>query len=437
MAAQKTYQRFNVTQRVEHWILLSSFTILAVTGLPQKYVGTGWAEGLIRLMGGIETVRSIHHIAAIVLMLESIYHITAVAYRVLVKRVRMSMLPVPRDLIDLIDAIRYNLGLAPKRPGLDRFSYEEKMEYWAVVWGTVIMAITGFMMWNPIATTRFFPGDFVPAAKAAHGGEALLAVLAIITWHFYNVHLRRLNRSIFTGKLSHEEMHEDHPLELARMEAGQNGPPLAPEVKARRERFFIPGAAILVILLLFGLYQFVTFEQTAITTLPQRATVIAFVPATATPTLVPTATPTRPPTATPTATFTPAPTATPTPSPLPTDTPLPGATNTPTSAATPTVVATPTTAATPTPAAPVVSFSKDVLPLFNASCNSCHGALGGLSLADYDAVMKGGAKGKSVVPGDPEGSLLVKRQREKHPANLTAEQLEVIIAWIKAGALNN
>ena len=431
MAAQKTYQRFAITQRVEHWILLTSFTVLAVTGLPQKYVGTGWAEGLIRLMGGIETVRSIHHVAAVVLMLEAIYHVTAVAYRVLVRRVRLSMLPVPRDLVDLLDTIRYNLGLAPKRPALDRYSFEEKMEYWAVVWGTLIMAITGFMMWNPIATTRFLPGDFVPAAKAAHGGEALLAVLAIITWHFYHVHLRRFNKSIFTGQLTHEEMQEDHSLELARVEAGLDGPPLAPEVKARRERIFIPIATVLVIVLLFGLYQFVTFEQTAITTLPQRATVIAFAPATATPTPIPTATPTRPPTATPTATFTPAPTATPTPSPLPTATPIPGATATPTSAATPTI------AATPTPAAPVVSFSKDVLPLFNASCKSCHGALGGLSLANYDDVMKGGAGGKAVVPGDPEGSLLVKRQRAQHPANLTAEQLEVIIAWISAGAPDN
>ncbi len=431
MAAQKTYRRFTITQRIEHWILLTSFTVLAVTGLPQKYVGAAWAEGLIRLMGDIETVRSIHHIAAVVLMLEAIYHLTAVAYRVLVKRVRLSMLPVPRDLVDLVDAIRYNLGLAPKRPALDRYSFEEKMEYWAVVWGTLIMAITGFMMWNPIATTRFLPGDFVPAAKAAHGGEALLAVLAIVTWHFYHVHLRRFNKSIFTGKLTHEEMQEDHPLELARIEAGLDGPPLAPEVKARRERIFIPIATVLVIALLFGLYQFVTFEQTAITTLPQRATVIAFVPATATPT------PTRPPTATPTATSTPAPTATPTPSPLPTATPIPGATATPTSAATPTAAATPTTAATPTPAAPAVSFSKDVLPLFNASCKNCHGALGGLSLASYDDVMKGGASGKVVVPGDPEGSLLVKKQQVQHPANLTAEQLEIIITWINAGAPNN
>ncbi|MCS7039976.1 MAG: hypothetical protein NZP34_10260, partial [Caldilineales bacterium] len=75
------------------------------------------------------------------------------------------------------------------------------MEYWAVIWGTAVMIITGFMLWNPITTTKFLPGSWIPAAKAAHGGEALLAFLAIIVWHVYNVHIKTFNRSMFTGKL--------------------------------------------------------------------------------------------------------------------------------------------------------------------------------------------------------------------------------------------
>ncbi len=82
------------------------------------------------------------------------------------------------------------------------------------------MIITGFMMWNPIATARFLPGDFIPAAKAAHGGEALLAVLAIIVWHMYGVHIKHFNKSMFTGKISEEEMLDEHPLELADIKAG-------------------------------------------------------------------------------------------------------------------------------------------------------------------------------------------------------------------------
>ncbi len=204
-------ERFTVAQRIEHWVLTISFTVLAITGIPQRYAGAGWAEAAIALMGGIEMVRRIHRLAAIVLMLECIYHVISVSYKVFVHRIRLSMLPTPKDVMDFLDVIRYNLGWAKRRPRFDRYSYEEKFEYWAVVWGTLIMAITGFMMWNPIATTRFLPGEFIPAAKAAHGGEALLAVLAIITWHVYNVHIKHFNKTMFTGKLTREEMEHEHP----------------------------------------------------------------------------------------------------------------------------------------------------------------------------------------------------------------------------------
>ena len=91
-----------------------------------------------------------------------------------------------------------------------------------MVWGTFIMIITGFMMWNPIATTNYLPGQFIPAAKVAHGGEAVLAALAIILWHFYHVHLRHFNKSMFIGKMTRHEMEEEHPAELALIEAGKD-----------------------------------------------------------------------------------------------------------------------------------------------------------------------------------------------------------------------
>jgi hypothetical protein len=171
------------------------------------------------------------------------------------------------------------------------------MEYWAVIWGGVIMIITGFMLWNPIATTRFLPGEFVPAAKTAHSAEALLAFLAILIWHFYWVHLKTFNRSIFTGSLTHEQMLHEHAAELEAIEAGRIPPPPSLVVKLRRERIFVPVASIAIAVGLAGLYNFVTFEQTAITTVPPAETVVAFIPATPTPTATPSPTPL--PTATP------------------------------------------------------------------------------------------------------------------------------------------
>jgi hypothetical protein len=167
------------------------------------------------------------------------------------------------------EGVRYNLGLARERPRMDRYTWEEKVEYWSLIWGTIVMIGTGFMLWNPVATARFFPGEFIPAAQVVHGGEALLAILAVLVWHFYSVHLRHFNRSMFTGQMTEHEMEEEHPLELERIQTGQMHTPDLAAVE-RRGRVFMPVAAVVGVLLLAGLYWFVTFEQTAITTLPPK-----------------------------------------------------------------------------------------------------------------------------------------------------------------------
>jgi formate dehydrogenase gamma subunit len=300
-----TYPRFSLAQRLEHWLMTISFTVLGVTGLPQRYARAAWADQMIMALGGIETVRIIHRASAVVFMLVLLYHFMAVAYKIYVLRARPSMLPGLSDVTDTLDTVRYQLGLARRAPRLPRYNFAEKIEYWAVIWGGVLMTITGFMLWNPIATTRFLPGEFVPAAKAAHSAEALLAILAIIIWHVYWVHLRTFNRAMITGKLTREQMVEEHAAELAEIEAGRIPPPLPREIKRRRERIFLPVATMLALTSVFGVFLFTTFEQTAITTIPPAETALAFVPATPTPTNTPRPTPT------PAATPTPLPTATP------------------------------------------------------------------------------------------------------------------------------
>ncbi len=264
------YRRFDRWQRIEHVLLLSSFTILAITGIPQKYAGSDWAGTMIALMGGIELVRVIHRVAAFVLMFETIYHVVAVSYKVIVRRVEMTMLPGVKDGMDIIQTLAYNFGLSKTPPQMGRYNFGEKLEYWAVIWGTVIMIITGFMLWNPIATTYFLPGSWIPAAKAAHGGEALLAVLSIITWHAYNVHIKHFNKSMFTGEISHHEMEEEHALELAQIQAGVVRPAPDAQTLRRRRAIFMPVAIIASIVLLAGLIFFVSFETTAITTVPRQ-----------------------------------------------------------------------------------------------------------------------------------------------------------------------
>jgi cytochrome b subunit of formate dehydrogenase len=245
---------------------MGSFTLLALTGLPQTFAATAVGEGAIALLGGIEVVRVVHRVSAVLMMVTSIVHLLDVGYRFFVVGRPLSMWPGVKDVLDFWAATRWNFARRGAPPRMGRFTFDEKVEYWALLWGTAIMVATGFALWNPIATASVFPGQFIPAALAAHRGEALLAVLAVIVWHGYGVHLKHFNRSMFTGYMSEEEMGEHHPLELEAARQKEAGAPRPAEEQLRRRRIFVPVAALVTLLLIAGLYTFVTFEQTALLT---------------------------------------------------------------------------------------------------------------------------------------------------------------------------
>jgi cytochrome b subunit of formate dehydrogenase len=260
--------RFSKGQRLQHVVLIASFSGLALTGLPQKYAATKIGAAAIAALGGIEAVRMMHRVAAVVLMASALYHLLDVAYRLFVRTRPLSMLPGLQDLRDALTTLRYNFGRASARPRMGRYTFEEKLEYWALLWGTLIMIATGFVLWNPIATARILPGQVIPASLVAHGSEAVLAVLSVLVWHGYGVHLRHFNRSMFTGTMTVEEMREEHPLELDALEAGVGPEEPAADLRRRRKRIFVPVAAVAALVVLAGLYWFVTFEETALPTVP-------------------------------------------------------------------------------------------------------------------------------------------------------------------------
>ena len=261
--------RFTRMQRVEHLLLIVSFTGLAITGLPQRYAETELGIRSIEAMGGIESIRILHRIFAVMLTAGSIYHGGVLTYNIFVKRARLDMLPNFGDVRDVIQWTLYNLGLRKEHPKLPRFNFIEKAEYLAVVWGTVIMIITGFMLWNPVLTAEFLPGSFIPAALAAHSAEAFLAVAAIILWHMYHVILKQINPSMFTGKMSREAMEEEHAGELELIDEDRLPQPPSEDVLRKRTRVFIPYATVVTIILVGLLIRFVTVETTAIETVPR------------------------------------------------------------------------------------------------------------------------------------------------------------------------
>lgn len=394
MNGNRRYLRFSLPERIEHWVLTLSFTALAVTGLPQKFASGRLSQWTIGALGGIESVRVIHRTAAILLMLEAVYHVVVIGHRVLVRRDRMTILPGLQDARVALHALMHNLGLREGRPQQGRYTFEEKVEYWALVWGTLIMTITGFMLWNPILTARIVPGEFIPAAKAAHGAEAVLAVLAILVWHTYHVHVKHWNKSMFTGYLSGEEMLEEHPLELAEIKAGVTKRAVDPQVLSRQRRFFAVTFGVLAVWMLMGIYYFVTFEETAITTVPPAEDVVVYAPLTPTP----------------------LPTPLPTPTPAPTPTPLP----------------------TPEPEVRL-AWGDGPADIFDQQCSACHSSatkLGGLDLSSYQGALAGGDSGPVIQPGDPDASQLVALiESGDHPGRLSGNELARIRQWIADGAL--
>lgn len=224
---QEYYVRFSLSQRIEHIVLMTSFFMLGLTGLVQKYSEYAISQSVISFLGGIQTDRLLHRGFAVVFGLQTAYHLISLLFRARKYGLKSAMMPGIKDIHDFSESIRYYLGLRPDLPEFGRFSWKEKMEYWAVVCGAIIMGATGFIMWWPTMATRYLDGQFVPASKAAHGGEAVLAVLAILIWHMYNAHLRPgafpMDASIFTGKVPVKHLKHERPLEYREYMGKQMG----------------------------------------------------------------------------------------------------------------------------------------------------------------------------------------------------------------------
>lgn len=219
----KQYIRFTLNQRIQHLILLITFFILVATGLPVRYHDTGWAKLLIRIEGGFEMRGIIHRIAGVIMILGFIYHIFYGAYLRIIMRKPLSLLPNFKDARDVFTNIGYFLGMVKEPPKFDHYNYIEKAEYWALIWGTVVMVLTGLILWFPDMAICFLPNIIFDIATVLHSNEALLAFLAILVWHFYYAHLNPdvfpMSKVWLTGKITEEEMKEHHPVEYERIEA--------------------------------------------------------------------------------------------------------------------------------------------------------------------------------------------------------------------------
>ncbi len=218
---ERMYTRFSLFARAEHLLIVISFTMLCLTGLPQKFFDAPGSAAIVALFGGIESIRIVHRVFAIIFVAESAVHVLRVAYLFFAGRPPLAMVPTLRDVQDFWLNMLYYVGKRPNPPDYGRFDYKQKFEYWGIVWGAALMIITGLIMMFPIQATAVLPGEFVPASRIAHGGEALMAFLVIVIWHMYNAHLSPhtfpFDPAIFTGTISEHRMEAEHPRELQRI----------------------------------------------------------------------------------------------------------------------------------------------------------------------------------------------------------------------------
>jgi len=228
--------RFDRVDRTLHGFLMLSFLGLAFTGMPVLFSTMPWAGRVARLLGGYTVIHRMHRVFATIMIVVFIVHVGRLLRRVVARKDYSvfwgpaSMVPQPRDLADMVQHVRWFVGLGP-RPAFDRYTYWEKFDYWAVFWGMAIIGGSGLLLWFPVAFARVMPGWAFNIALLVHGEEALLAVGFIFTIHFFNSHLRPekfpMDMVIFTGRVPEHEWRDERPAEYARLvgDAPDAGPP--------------------------------------------------------------------------------------------------------------------------------------------------------------------------------------------------------------------
>jgi cytochrome b subunit of formate dehydrogenase len=224
------FTRFTPIERFLHFLVVASFLLLVLTGMPLKFYDSGWAKGIFTFLGGPEVARSIHHFAAVITFFYFGIHLSSLATKSWHGRKRWrdpatgrfslrrvfgsvfgpdSMVPTLQDWRDFVAHQKWFFGKGP-RPEFDRWTYWERFDYFAVFWGVAAIGISGVVMWFPEFTTKFFPGWLINVALIIHSDEALLAAGFIFTFHFFNVHFRiekfPMDPVIFSGRISKTEM---------------------------------------------------------------------------------------------------------------------------------------------------------------------------------------------------------------------------------------
>lgn len=174
-------------ERLQHILLLVSFSTLVWTGFALKYPDTWWAHPLTYWERAWPVRGTVHRIAGVVMLSVAGIHLVSLIVNRKLRHHWVHLIPRYTDVPQALHNFAYNVGLTSKAPKLPAYNYIEKAEYWAVVWGAVIMGATGILLWANTFFLSLVPKVFLDVATTVHLYEAILAGLAILVWHIYFV----------------------------------------------------------------------------------------------------------------------------------------------------------------------------------------------------------------------------------------------------------
>jgi formate dehydrogenase subunit gamma len=226
-AEEDEFVRFSLLFRLQHMVLMASCIVLIITGLPLKFPDARISGMFFGLVGGVQSSGAVHRVGAAVLILIGIFHMGYITLSTEGRREFSHLIPRLKDVRDVYQNLLYFFGLSRRGARFGRFSYFEKFDYWAVYWGMVVMIASGLILWWHNAAMALMPKFVADIALEAHSDEGLLAALAIIIWHMYNVHLNPehfpMNSTWLTGRISRSKMLRHHPLEYQEIIPSGNG----------------------------------------------------------------------------------------------------------------------------------------------------------------------------------------------------------------------
>ncbi len=219
VVGHRLYLRMTLSERLQHALLLVSFLTLVVTGFMLHFPDAWWVQAIRSVSDKIFAFRSfIHRAAGVAMVTASLYHIYYIIFTRKGRQLIRDLVPRLEDARDAIAVLKYNTGFSRVKPKFGRFSYIEKSEYWALVWGTFIMVATGTIMWFDNTFIGLLTKEGYDVSRLIHYYEAWLATLAILVWHFYfvifNPDVYPINLAFWKGTLTEEEMLDEHPREL-------------------------------------------------------------------------------------------------------------------------------------------------------------------------------------------------------------------------------